>query len=1041
VPGLVALAVAGAASAAPYRGGHHHAGVRWVTVQTRFLRIHVPAAGEPGDAVRTALAAAAVGDDLVLRLSDAAGWVPHGPIHLVVTDEADEMTAYTLPSWGWIVLSSDPGAVTMRLRGRQDWVPDALAHELGHLVGHRVAGALPPSASYGLTFAGVAEAGGLGFSAVVPIWHNVPYGWSEGAAEWWSDRIGVNRWSAGRAALIRTSALEDRLLDYDEWWVSADKGDVLDAERAYQQGYAFARWLQERTDRDVMRAMGQAAGRRYPLDWGRLLSRETGEPPRITWARWRAAAYAEAAAEAATIRAAGATEGVELEGWAGGWVAAAEDLDARDRWRRRGQRDREEAREATGSFDLFPRTSPDGRWTGVAQAGWVHVWQGSPDDLQAPDERTGARRARAARTSVWIPGPVGASFAFVPGRDAVVVVADVDATRGRLGRGAAPDEIGQLALVDLTPATELVRHRGGQVAVEVVDLSTGRARRTRIHPIPGTERARDPAVSPDGQRLAWLSSRDGTTNLVVAALDGAEPRALSAFDDGTWLQHPSWSPDGREIVVSMLRTDRPDLWRVDVATGAWRPLTADPQEQLDPVWAEDGIWFAADPGDVFDVFRLDPETGRVDRMTRELGGAHTPWPLPSGDLLYAAQTAHGFKAVRLAASERLVEPTSGFRPPPLPEVSAEDLAFRSPAPDVALRPYRPLRSLLVPGVGPILRVDGVPTRPTPLGGAFVRVRDAVERLEAQAYGLVGEDLLGEAEVTWRGLPPELAVWAGGSVDRGPGVATRQSGAGGVTASARLRSWAALALGPEGFVTGDAAGSRVRSVRAVATLQLGEAPARGRTGGVAALTATRAWSWRRAGLGGADAWHRLALSAAQTVKTPIRTGPLAEHRTRLELDGFLGATDRPVSLDERMYAGGDLPASLRLGVPMASVPLTGFAPYAVGGEALGVGQGTLVLPVLPRIRTRAGPLYLQGLAVAVGAGGAVAGPPKLIRDRQVTPLAQVTAELRWSALLLDAPWDGGVRFAWGIGAPDGAPWTPAGVALGGPRLVLSLGAAL
>ncbi|MEZ4236826.1 MAG: hypothetical protein R3F59_11870 [Myxococcota bacterium] len=695
--------LAAAALAEPYRTDHHHADVHWVTVQTRYLRIHVPARGEPGEAVRSALAAAAVGDDLLLRLGAVSGWIPRAPVHVVLTDEADAITAFTVPSWGLVALSADPGAVTLRLRGRQDWIPDALAHELGHLAAHRVAGALPPTASYGLQLVAVGEGGGLGVAGAAVAAPNAPYGWSEGLAESWSEAVGVNRWSAGRAALLRTSALDDRLLDFDEWWVAADKGDVLDAERAYQQGYAFARWLQQETGEDVLGAVARRAGQRYPLDWARLLAGETGEPARISWARWRAAAYGEALEQAARIRAAGETDGIELEDWVGGWVAAEADLDARDRWEARPPRAREEAREATGAFDLYPQASADGRWVGVAQGGWVHVWRGTPTAPVTP------------RAELWVPSLVGASFGFVPGRDAVVAVVERDAVRGRLGRGTARDTVGQLAVVDLTPSARLVRHRGERVPV---DALTGLRR--RVHFVPGTERGRDPACSPDGRRVAWLRPHDGTTELVVSDLDGSHAAALSSFDDGTWLQHPSWSPDGASIVVSALRTDRPDLWRVDVASGRWTPLTGDPQDEPRPRLGRRRDLVRLRSGDVFDVFRLDPATGRVDRMTRDVGGAVTPFPLPGGDLLYAAYTAFGLKAERLPASERLAEPSAAFGPParrggrPGPSPSAR----RPPTWPCACTVRRAACSC--PRWGPSCGSRGPRTGRTPWAARFVR---------------------------------------------------------------------------------------------------------------------------------------------------------------------------------------------------------------------------------------------------------------------------------------------------------------------------------
>ena len=109
------------AAAAPYRTGHHHAEYDWYTLRTRWFRIHYPVgtSDHPVDASDTAQRIAAVADPMLLRLGAHTGWVPHGPIHVVVSDEADGMSAYTLPAWGWIVLSADPGVEVGRFRIRK----------------------------------------------------------------------------------------------------------------------------------------------------------------------------------------------------------------------------------------------------------------------------------------------------------------------------------------------------------------------------------------------------------------------------------------------------------------------------------------------------------------------------------------------------------------------------------------------------------------------------------------------------------------------------------------------------------------------------------------------------------------------------------------------------------------------------------------------------------------------------------------------------------------------------------------------------------
>ena len=75
------------------------------------------------------------------------------------------------------------------------------------------------------------------------------------------------------------------------------------------------------------------------------------------------------------------------------------------------------------------------------------------------------------------------------------------------------------------------------------------------------------AWSPDGRRVAYLSSTNGTVHLYVASASGSTPRALVTPGDGV-VSKPAWSPDGTRISYTLgSTTTAPDLFVVDVASG------------------------------------------------------------------------------------------------------------------------------------------------------------------------------------------------------------------------------------------------------------------------------------------------------------------------------------------------------------------------------------------------------------------------------------------------------------------------------------------
>ena len=101
----------------------------------------------------------------------------------------------------------------------------------------------------------------------------------------------------------------------------------------------------------------------------------------------------------------------------------------------------------------------------------------------------------------------------------------------------------------------------------------------------------EPAFSPDGQQIAFRSTREGGGVFVMGAT-GESVRRVS--DVGA---SPSWSPDGKSLVVSTVafldpavRNGTGVLSIIDVATGRRRQLqTAD---AVQPRWSPDGRWIA-----------------------------------------------------------------------------------------------------------------------------------------------------------------------------------------------------------------------------------------------------------------------------------------------------------------------------------------------------------------------------------------------------------------------------------------------------------------
>lgn len=76
-----------------------------------------------------------------------------------------------------------------------------------------------------------------------------------------------------------------------------------------------------------------------------------------------------------------------------------------------------------------------------------------------------------------------------------------------------------------------------------------------------------PAISPDGERVAFTSNRRGNWDIFVMSAKGGQ--ALQLTSEHSHELHPSWSPDGKSLVFCRLgeTSGRWELWVVD-ATGS-----------------------------------------------------------------------------------------------------------------------------------------------------------------------------------------------------------------------------------------------------------------------------------------------------------------------------------------------------------------------------------------------------------------------------------------------------------------------------------------
>ena len=94
----------------------------------------------------------------------------------------------------------------------------------------------------------------------------------------------------------------------------------------------------------------------------------------------------------------------------------------------------------------------------------------------------------------------------------------------------------------------------------------------------------DPTWSPTGEWIAFVGTNTGNDEIYRVSPDGQTVQQLT-FNSFEWDKHPTWSPDGSQILFySNRETGRRQLWIMNVDGSGQRNYSSDEYEDWDPVW-------------------------------------------------------------------------------------------------------------------------------------------------------------------------------------------------------------------------------------------------------------------------------------------------------------------------------------------------------------------------------------------------------------------------------------------------------------------------
>jgi len=169
------------------------------------------------------------------------------------------------------------------------------------------------------------------------------------------------------------------------------------------------------------------------------------------------------------------------------------------------------------------------------------------------------------------------------------------------------------------------------------------------------KRAYSPSYSPDGKQIAYLSQKDGSVNLFVMNSDGSNSKQITLFANLEQLYSPRWSPDGKKIAISYSIKDGRDIAVVNSDGSEMNFILKSELDERGQVFSKDGkyIYYSSDRTGIFNIYRYELESGKIEQMTNVLGGAFMPVVNKDGDLVFSLYHFGGYKIAMIKNAQPL----------------------------------------------------------------------------------------------------------------------------------------------------------------------------------------------------------------------------------------------------------------------------------------------------------------------------------------------------------------------------------------------------
>ena len=564
--------------------------LRWHAIETEHFTVLYHTGGEGGGSERSAREVAGIAEEVYGPITSLYEYEPKGKVHIILKDYEDYSNGaayfYDNKIEIWAPSLDAP------LRGDHSWLENVVTHEFTHIVQVQAAMKLPRALPFVylqlLDYERVKRPDVLyGYPNVIvsyPITGLTNPAWfAEGTAQYQRTHMDHDQWDSHRDMFLRARVLADKSLSLAEMGSFYSKSSMM-REGVYNHGYAFTRYLAREYGESILADVTRELSRWRNWNVERALTAATGHPADSVYGAWMQeleVAYGEATS---ALRAA------SVEG------SAVEDR---------------------GHANYYPTFSPDGTRLAYISAGDRHHGR---TNLYVQDLESGDL----------------ASFDLGPGGEEHICA---------LGHRLRRNVTGAISWHPNGDAIVYSRRRttpAGYLYQDLYAIDPESGEETRLT---HNARASYPAYAADGNRIAYVTQGDGTTNLWVLDVTTGGTQPVTHFGDGTQVTSPTWSGEWIYFALREGTAHGRDLWRIrSDGTGLEAVLATEADERSPSIQGE-ALYYSSDDSGIHNIYRI--AEGDTSQLTQVLGGAFMPDARPDGTVAFARFQWDGYKIALL----------------------------------------------------------------------------------------------------------------------------------------------------------------------------------------------------------------------------------------------------------------------------------------------------------------------------------------------------------------------------------------------------------